>query len=119
MNINKAEVRHILKDHDIKTAAKPSSPCLATRFPYGTCLTQEKLDAVGNAESKIKALGFYNVRVRAHDNIARLELNENEFSKALAQKNMILGIIKQAGFDYVTLDLEGFKSGSMDKHMQY
>ncbi|EFY07610.1 ATP-dependent sacrificial sulfur transferase LarE [Succinatimonas hippei] len=117
MNINKTEVRHILKNHDIKTAAKPSAPCLATRFPYGTCLTQEKLDAVGNAESKIKALGFYNVRVRAHDNIARIELDENEFSKALAQKNMLLGIIKQAGFDYVTLDLEGFKSGSMDKKL--
>ncbi|WP_281756714.1 ATP-dependent sacrificial sulfur transferase LarE [Succinatimonas hippei] len=119
MNINKTEVRHILKNHNIKTAAKPSSPCLATRFPYGTCLTQEKLDDVGNAESKIKALGFYNVRVRAHDNIARLELDENELSQALAQKNVLIDIIKQSGFDYVTLDLEGFKSGSMDKHMQY
>ena len=118
LHINKETVIAILKEHNIPTAAKPSSPCLATRFPYGTFLTQDKLDAVGIAESKIKALGFYNVRVRAHDKVARLELDANEFIKALDKKASIIDIAKKSGFDYVTLDLEGFKSGSMDKNLQ-
>ena len=118
LNINKETVRAILKEHNIPTAAKPSSPCLATRFPYGTLLTKDKLDAVGIAESKIKALGFYNVRVRAHNNVARLELDANEFIKSLEKKPYIVDIVKHAGFEYVTLDLEGFKSGSMDKNLK-
>lgn len=117
LHINKKTVRAILKEHNIPTAAKPSSPCLATRFPYGTILTKDKLDAVGIAESKIKTLGFYNVRVRAHDSVARIELDANEFIKALEKKASIVDIVKKAGFDYVTLDLEGFKSGSMDKKL--
>ena len=117
LHINKETIRAILKSHNIPTATKPSSPCLATRFPYGTLLTKDKLNAVGIAESKIKALGFYNVRVRVHDNVARIELDTDELIKALDKKASIIDIIKKSGFDYVTLDLEGFKSGSMDKKL--
>lgn len=118
LNIDKTTVRAILKAHNIAVAGKPSSPCLATRFPYGTYLTQDKINAVGLAESKIKTLGFYNVRVRAHDNVARIELDGDQFNKAFELRSDLVSIIKGSGFTYAALDLEGFKSGSMDKELK-
>lgn len=117
-NITKAQVRSMLQALGLKTARKPSSPCLATRFPYGTTLEKEQLQAIGAAEDALHQLGFYNVRIRAHphDQLLRLELDRDQLGQAIAQREQILTILHQvAGYKYFSLDLEGFHSGSMDK----
>lgn len=116
LGFTKAEVRACLALLGLKAAEKPSSACLATRFPYGTHLTPEKLAMAGKAEEALRALHFYNVRVRCYEpSLARIELNADELPRALELKQEIIQAVKKAGLHYVTLDLEGFRSGSMDE----
>lgn len=112
--LTKEEIRALGKEYQLKATAAPSSPCLATRFPYGTPLTRGDLERVAMAESCLKKFGFYNVRVRVHGSLARLELDAGALIRALALKEAIVKRIRELGFKYVTLDLEGFRSGSMD-----
>ena len=86
---------------------------MATRFPYNTSLTEENLSKVDKSEELIKALGIQRVRVRVHGNIARVEVEKKDFSKIL-ENEKIVNSIKELGFEYVTLDLGGIKSGSFD-----
>jgi len=112
--ISKKEIRDYAKDCEIEIFSKPSSPCLATRFPYGTKLTQEKLDVVEKGEQILKNLGFECCRLRLHDDIARIEILPEYFEKLLIQKEKLIKELKQLNIKYITLDLEGFRSGSMD-----
>lgn len=112
--ISKKEIRDYAKDCEIEIFSKPSSPCLATRFPYGTKLTQEKLDVVEKGEQILKNLGFECCRLRLHDDIARIEILPEYFEKLLIQKEKLVKELKQLNIKYITLDLEGFRSGSMD-----
>lgn len=113
----KAEVRRLAAELQISTADRPSTPCMATRFPYGTKLTMEKLKKVEQAETFLGTFGFGNIRLRVHDNVARVEIDENCFEKLLTHRGEIIRYLKELGFDYITLDLEGFRSGSMDKRI--
>lgn len=120
-NITKAQVRGMLKELGLNIAHKPSSPCLATRFPYGTELKAEALAQVGAAEAQLHQLGFSNVRVRAYPQarLLRLELDPDALSRAVEYRALILPILQRLeGYDHYTLDLEGFASGSMDKALQ-
>lgn len=110
----KAEVRRMAAEWNLRAAGKPSVPCLATRFPYGTALTYEKMRLVEKGEAYLKTFGFNNVRIRVHGNIARLEVDEGEFAKVMQYKSEIISYLKELGYIYITLDLEGFRSGSMD-----
>lgn len=110
----KAEVRRLAAELGLAVADKPSRPCLATRFPYNTLLTAEALQRVAAAEAFISGLGFYNLRVRVHGDIARLEIDKLDFGRVIEQADKINSILKAIGFKYVTLDLAGFRSGSMD-----
>lgn len=112
--ITKAEVRKMAAEWNLRAAGKPSVPCLATRFPYGTALTYEKMRLVEKGEAYLKTFGFNNVRIRVHGNIARLEVDEGEFTKVMLYKSEIISYLKELGYVYITLDLEGFRSGSMD-----
>ena len=112
--ITKQEIRDYAKECGIEIFSKPSSPCLATRFPYGTKLTQEKLDIVEKGEQILKNLGFECCRLRLHDDIARIEILPEYFEKLLIQKEKLIKELKQLNIKYITLDLEGFRSGSMD-----
>ena len=112
--ITKKEVRMLALEKGISVSNKPSTPCLATRFPYNTELSYEKMNNVEKAEEFIKKIGIYNVRVRIHDNIARIEVDENDFFKILEKNRDIVDYFKSLGYIYVTIDLEGFRSGSMD-----
>ncbi|RJX15196.1 TIGR00268 family protein, partial [Candidatus Bathyarchaeota archaeon] len=98
--------------------SKPSNTCLATRFPYGYRLSLEKLKRVDKAESYIKAnLGLKIVRVRDHDNLARIEIGKEDYKTLLKNKKLLektVEKIKNLGFRFVTLDLEGYRSGSFD-----
>lgn len=114
--LTKAEIRSWAGARGISVAERPSAPCMATRLPYGTRIDEKLLDAIEQAEELIKALGFDNVRVRVHDQIVRLEVAPEQFAAALAVSEQITGGLKALGFHYITLDLEGFRSGSMDEY---
>ena len=100
--------------YGLKAANKPSSPCLATRFPYHTLLNYEEMRKVEKIEDYLHVCGFYNVRARIHNDIVRLEIDQDAFMKCMDKRQEIVLFIKELGYDYVTLDLEGFRSGSQD-----
>lgn len=112
--IEKDEVRKMAFELGISVSSRPSAPCLATRFPYGTILTYEKMTNVEKGEEFIRTFGVYNVRLRIHENIARIEVDEQDINKILTNKKDIISYLKNMGYIYVTVDLEGFRSGSMD-----
>ncbi len=110
----KAEVRSLAEKYGISVSNRPSMPCLATRFPYGTRLSYEELEKVEKGETFLKKLGVYNVRLRIHGDTARIEVDAADFPVILAHRAEITACIKELGYSYITLDLEGFRSGSMD-----
>ena len=112
---DKKMLRDLAAELNISVAKRPSAPCLLTRFPYGTKITEDKLNRLENAESFVRNLGFEKFRVRDHSNIARIELEPKDFDKFIEKRIDIIDKFKALGFSYVTLDLEGFRSGSMDE----
>jgi len=100
---------------NLPTATKQSYACLASRFPYGEKITKEKLDRVGGAEFEIRKLGFTQFRIRSHENLARLEFIPSEMDKAWGIKEKIAEICLKAGFNYITIDLKGYRTGSMNE----
>ncbi len=110
----KKEVREFAGQYNISVAQRPSAPCLATRFPYNTKISYEIMRTIELAEDYIRELGFYNVRVRVHGDIARLEIDKKDFDKFYKENDKIVEKLKTLDFTYITLDLEGFRSGSMD-----
>lgn len=112
---SKQMVRALADELNISVAKRPSAPCLLTRFPYGTKITPAKLDRLEKAEAFIRDLGFIKFRVRDHSNIARIELTPEDFMAFIEKKDQVIKEFKNLGFSYVTLDLEGFRSGSMDE----
>ncbi len=112
--LTKEEIRVLSEKEGLPTWNKPSFACLATRFPYGSRITEEKLRAVETAEQYLFDLGFPQFRVRCHDDIARIEVLPAQLEKLLFLRSVVTERFKSLGFKYVTLDLEGFRSGSMD-----
>ena len=116
--MTKDDVRAATALLELPTKDKPSNPCLATRIPFDSPLTVEKLRMVDRAEAGLRELGFTDSRVRHHGDIARIEVPETRFLDILDKKVQIVQQIKEAGFIYVTLDLEGYRSGSMEETMK-
>jgi len=114
LGICKAQIRGFLKECGCAVAFKPSSPCLATRFPHGTELTGEALKRVADAERFLHEKGFSVVRVRAHGILARIEILPEEFSHLLEIREETGDFFRRSGFVFVTLDISGFHSGSME-----
>lgn len=112
--LTKEEVRSLAGQYGLSAARRASTPCMATRFPYGTKLSYEVLEKVAQGEAYIKSLGAYNVRLRVHGDTARIEVDTNDFSLILSERARIIRRLKELGYTYITLDLEGFRSGSMD-----
>ena len=113
--LSKAEVRAVSQALSLSTWNKPQLACLSSRFPYGTNITPERLSRLDAFEAGLHDLGFVQLRVRFHDSIARLELDATSLPLALAQREAIVALGKRCGFSYITLDLEGFRSGSMNE----
>ena len=114
--LTKAEIRTLSRQMGLPSWDKPSFACLASRFPYGETITAEKLSAVESSEKLLFDLGFRQVRVRHHGNLARIEVDAQEMEKMLAddmRENIFSGL-QQAGFIYATLDLRGYRMGSMN-----
>lgn len=116
--MTKAEVRRLAGELGVSVSNKPSMPCLATRFPYGTRISYEAMRKVDEGETFIRSLGFYNVRLRIHNDVARIEVDVNEMPHLLEHCEQIVAKLKNLGYDYITVDLEGFRSGSMDLHVK-
>jgi uncharacterized protein len=111
----KNDIRYFSGKLNLPTAAKQSYACLASRFPYGEKITKEKLDRVGRAEFEVRKLGFSQFRIRSHENLARLEFIEPELEQAWHKKSELSEICKSSGFNYVTIDLAGYRTGSMNE----
>ncbi len=110
----KEEVRRLGAEYGIPAAARPSDSCLATRLPYGTRLEMDLLERIRDGEAFLKSLGFRSVRLRLHGPIARIEVEDGQIPSFSQKRREITERLKKLGFVYVTLDMEGFRSGSMD-----
>ena len=118
LGISKEEIRRLAARLDVKTAERPSTPCLATRFDYGTELTEEKLQMAGEGERVLRELlpDDADLRLRVHEKLGRIEVNEKYFSLILNQRHRIIRELEKLGFEKITLDIAGFSSGSFDRH---
>ena len=112
--LSKEEIRKLSRKSGLPCWNKPSFTCLATRFPYETRLTKKNLEKVAAAEDFLSDKTFKKFRVRSHGNIARIEILEKDFDKLLSHKESITREFKKIGYAYVTIDIEGYRSGSMD-----
>jgi uncharacterized protein len=129
VGLNKDEVRALAKEWGLPEWNRPSSPCLASRFPYGEPITADGLAMVASAERYLHGLGFETLRVRHHGNLARIEISLDEMSRLIgpcdapgdAEGSVRRGIVRHLctlGYTYVTLDLQGFRSGSLNEVLQ-
>lgn len=112
--LNKNDVRKIAKKRGLPIGDKPSSPCLASRIPFGESITPEKIERIEKAEKYLRSLGFRVVRVRDHGGIARLEVNRERIPELLKHGEQITEKLKDLGYDYVSVDLEGYRTGSLN-----
>ena len=115
--MTKEEIRHYSRNLNLPTWDKPSSPCLSSRFPFGTEINLERLNKVAACEVFMKELRFREFRVRYHGDLARIEVSPNELDRLFEKttRNAIVQKFKQVGFKYVSLDLQGYRSGSMNE----
>lgn len=114
--LTKDDIRALSQALGLPTWDKPAFACLSSRFPYGTAITRERVRQVGLAEESLFKLGFRTLRVRYHDTVARLELGPEEFTLATTTlRDQVLQGVKAAGFTYVAVDLQGYRTGAMNE----
>jgi pyridinium-3,5-biscarboxylic acid mononucleotide sulfurtransferase len=111
----KRDIRYFSEKLNLPTANKQSYACLASRFPYGEKITREKLERLAGAEYELKNMGFTQFRIRSHENLARLEFIPAEMEVAWGKRDLLTEICKKSGFNYVTIDLTGYRTGSMNE----
>jgi pyridinium-3,5-biscarboxylic acid mononucleotide sulfurtransferase len=117
--LSKAEIRALSRARELPTADLPASACLSSRLPYGTAVTPERLRQVEEGEERLRALGFQQVRLRHHGDVARVEIDPSELARALdpAAARAIVAAIKPLGFRFVSLDLEGYRTGALNESL--
>jgi len=120
LGLSKADVRAAAQDLGLDVWDKPAAACLSSRIPYGTSVTKERLQQIDKFETGLKALGFRQVRVRWHDQIARIEVPLNELGLTLEDQNRenIVAMGRECGFHFITLDLVGYRMGSHNELLQ-
>ena len=116
--LGKSEIRLAARSLGLPNWNKPSFACLSSRIPHGTPVTVEALRRIERAEDCVKALGFAQVRVRHHGDVARVEVEPAEIERLFAQRAALVAGLKQAGYTFVTLDLEGYSTGSLNRTWQ-
>ncbi|HYH13165.1 MAG TPA: TIGR00268 family protein, partial [Thermomicrobiales bacterium] len=114
VGLTKDEIRERSRVLGLRTAEKPAVACLSSRFAYGDKITQEKLRQVASAESAIRALGYRGFRLRHHGRVARIEFLPDDLDRAFAQRAKISAVVKEAGYRYVSIDLDGYRAGSQN-----
>jgi pyridinium-3,5-biscarboxylic acid mononucleotide sulfurtransferase len=113
--LTKDEIRQLSKEAALPTHDKPSYACLASRIPYGTRIDKGLLERIERSEDFIRELGIAQVRVRSHGEVARLEVPPQDFERIMRHRQEIVLKLRESGFTYVTLDLQGFRTGSMNE----
>ena len=115
--MTKEDIRRFSRELGLPTWDKPSSPCLSSRFPYGTAIDLERLRQIGGCELFMKQLRFREFRVRYHGDLARIEVSPHEIDRLLEKstRDAIVGKFKELGFRFVSVDLQGFRSGSLNE----
>lgn len=116
--MTKQDIRDSSRELGLPTWNKPASPCLSSRFPYGTRITLEGLAKVEKAEQYLKTLGFAQLRARYHENVLRIEVDQDSMIRLLELSGQIVGYMKSIGFTFVTLDLAGYRMGSANEMLQ-
>ncbi len=116
--MTKNEIREWARELGLAVWDKPAAACLSSRVPYGSPVTLEKLTRIDKAESALKQLGFRQCRVRDHGTVARVEIESALLPHLIEMRQAVVDAVKNAGFSYVSLDLEGFRSGSMNEVIQ-
>jgi uncharacterized protein len=117
VKFTKEDIRTLSEKLSLPTWNKPSDACLATRIPYGTTIDSSMLKKIEQSEDFLKDTGISQVRVRCHGNMARVEITEKDLDTFLRMRKKIVDGLKQYGFVYITLDLEGYRTGSMNEGM--
>jgi pyridinium-3,5-biscarboxylic acid mononucleotide sulfurtransferase len=112
--LTKLDVRAVSRHLGLRTWDKPAAPCLASRLPYGTPVTLGTLTTVAAAESALRGLGFGQLRVRHYGDLARIELEGTDIDAAVARRDEVVAAVRAAGYRYVTLDLDGLRSGNLN-----
>ena len=118
VGLTKVEIRALAKEMGLSIWDKPSSACLASRIPYGDPIDEQTLEQIGKAELVLLDLGLRELRVRHHGDVARIEVPLNDFATVLSNREHIVISLKDLGYTYVTLDLAGFRSGSMNEVLE-
>jgi len=115
--MTKDDIRELSRALDLPTWDKPSFACLSSRFPYGTSITSSRVEQVGRCEDFLREKGIRQFRVRYHDNVARIEVAPKELESFTREpfRSQLVDVFKKSGFQYVSLDLEGYRSGSMNE----
>jgi uncharacterized protein len=113
--LTKNEIRQLSRKLKLPTADIPASPCLASRISYGMEITEKKLKQIEQAEDFLRSLGFVEFRVRYHDQVARIEVHKEDIAKVMELREEIAENLKSLGFKFVSVDLEGFRSGSLNE----
>jgi uncharacterized protein len=113
--ITKADIREIAQAYGLQFWNKPSAACLSSRIPYGDEITHKKLTMIEEAETFLNTRGFNQCRVRMHGDIARIEVMDDDMQKLLDNREDLVKTLRSIGFSYISLDLTGYRSGSMDE----
>ena len=119
VGLTKKEIRELSHEMNLETWDKPVLACLASRLPYGIKITKKRLRQIELAEKFLSKLGLYQIRVRHHNMIARIEVIKEDFNKIFKQKEKIVNYFKKIGFTYVTLDIEGYRTGSLNEVLKH
>ena len=119
VGLTKKEIRFLSREMDLPTWDKPSAACLASRFAYGETISADRIEMVDRAEQLLLDLGFRTVRVRVHKNLARIEIDQEDFEKIMVSgiRERIYSSLQALGFSYVTLDLMGYRRGSLNEEL--
>ncbi|GAG26611.1 unnamed protein product, partial [marine sediment metagenome] len=117
--LTKEDIRQLSRELNLPTADIPASPCLASRISYGLEITEQRLKQIEEAEEFLKGFGLVEFRVRHHDKIARIEVHPEDIEKITTEpaRSEIVGKLKSLGFKYVAVDLQGFRSGSLNESL--
>ncbi len=116
--MGKPEIRAAARELGLSNWNKPSFACLSSRIPHGTPVTVEALRQIEAAEAAMKALGFSQVRVRHHGDVARIEVDSAQIDRLVAQRESVVGALRKAGYKFVSADLEGYSTGSLNRTWQ-
>jgi uncharacterized protein len=116
--MGKPEIRAAARELGLSNWNKPSFACLSSRIPHGTAVTVEALRQIEAAEAAMKALGFSQVRVRHHGDVARIEVDSAQIDRLVAQRESVVGALRKAGYKFVAADLEGYSTGSLNRTWQ-